>query len=146
MNSKIQMSAEIDSQTSAEEIKTKKEKDEVQVTVSLEHEAKLQKLLKRVSDGFDMARVTRKQVLAHIIDAAFDKFQDDDVYAIRRSTITDMSLFELEIREIRRTGVMPDALKEYLWNSRHMTWSPKRVKKTKQDAHSNAIQSKQEAA
>ncbi len=124
----------------------KKEKDEVQVTVSLEHEAKLRKMVKRVSDGFEMARVTRKQILAHIIDSAFDKFQDEDIQAIRKSTLTDMSLLEFEIREIRRTGVVPEALREYLWKTRDLTQSPKRQKKTKQEVYINDISTKEEVA
>lgn len=128
-----------------EEKKTKKEKDEVQVTVSLEHEAKLRMMVKRVSEGFEMARVTRKQILAHIIDSAFDKFHDDDIHAVRKSTLTDMSLLEFEMREIRRTGVVPEALREYLWKTRDLTQSPKRQKKTKHDAYINDIPTKEEA-
>ena len=128
------------------ETKTKKEKDEVQVTVSIEHERKLQKMLDQVSSGFDMARVTRKQVLAHVIDKTFETFGDEDIQAVRKSTLTDMSLLEFEIREIRRTGVVPEALREYLWKSRNLTQGPKRPKKSRQSEYSNAIPEDEEAA
>lgn len=128
------------------ESNTKKEKDEVQVTVSIEHERKLQKMLNQVSDGFDMARVTRKQILAHVIDKIFEVFNDDDIQAVRKSTLTDMSLLEFEIREIRKTGIVPDALREYLWKSRNLTQSPKRAKKSRQAEYSNAISEDGEAA
>ncbi len=128
------------------ESNTKKEKDEVQVTVSIEHERKLQKMLNQVSDGFEMARVTRKQILAHIIDKIFEAFNDDDIQAVRKSTLTDMSLLEFEIREIRKTGIVPDALREYLWKSRNLTQSPKRAKKSRQAEYSNAISEDGEAA
>jgi hypothetical protein len=128
------------------ESNTKKEKDEVQVTVSIEHERKLQKMLNQVSDGFDMARVTRKQILAHVIDKIFEAFNDDDIQAVRKSTLTDMSLLEFEIREIRKTGIVPDALREYLWKSRNLTQSPKRAKKSRQAEYSNAISEDGEAA
>lgn len=128
------------------ESNTKKEKDEVQVTVSIEHERKLQKMLNQVSDGFDMARVTRKQILAHVIDKIFEAFDDDDIQAVRKSTLTDMSLLEFEIREIRKTGIVPDALREYLWKSRNLTQSPKRAKKSRQVEYSNAISDNGEAA
>ena len=128
------------------ESNTKKEKDEVQVTVSIEHERKLQKMLNQVSDGFDMARVTRKQILAHVIDKIFEAFDDDDIQAVRKSTLTDMSLLEFEIREIRKTGIVPDALREYLWKSMNLTQSPKRAKKSRQVEYSNAISDNGEAA
>lgn len=128
------------------ESNTKKEKDEVQVTVSIEHERKLQKMLNQVSDGFDMARVTRKQILAHVIDKIFEAFNDEDIQAVRKSTLTDMSLLEFEIREIRKTGIVPDALREYLWKSRNLTQGPKRAKKSRQVEYSNAISEDGEAA
>ena len=125
---------------------TKKEKDEVQVTVSIEHERKLQKMLSQISDGFEMARVTRKQVLAHIIDKIFDAFSDEDIQAVRKSTLTDMSLLEFEIREIRKTGIVPEVLREYLWKSRNLTQGPKRTKKSRQIEYSNAISEDGETA
>ena len=128
------------------ESNAKKEKDEVQVTVSIEHERKLPNMLIQVSDGFDMARVTRKQILAHVIDKIFEAFNDEDIQAVRKSTLTDMSLLEFEIREIRKTGIVPDALREYLWKSRSLTQSPKRAKKSRQVEYSNAISGDGEAA
>ncbi len=118
----------------------------MQVTVSIEHERKLQKMLEQVSDGFDMARVTRKQVLAHIIDKTSEAFNDEDIQAVRKSTLTDMSLLEFEIREIRRTGVVPEALREYLWKSRNLTQSPKRPRKSRQSEYINAIPENEDAA
>lgn len=118
----------------------------MQVTVSIEHERKLQKILDRVSDGFDMARVTRKQVLGHVIDKTFETFGEEDIQAIRKSTLTDMSLLEFEIREIRRTGVVPEAISEYLWNSRNLTQSPKRPRKSRHSEYSNAISKNEEPA
>jgi hypothetical protein len=128
------------------ETKTKKEKDEVQVTVSIEHEEKLQKMLMTVNDGFDLAKVSRKQILAHIIDEADASFSDDDVQAIRRGSITEMVLLEQAIREIKKTGVVPEALREFLWKSSNLTQTPKRSKKSRQLEYSNAIPEKQEAA
>lgn len=127
------------------ETKTKKEKDEVQVTVSIEHEEKLQKMLVVVNHGFDLAKVSRKQILAHIIDEAESSFSDDDVQAIRRGSITEMVLLEQAIREIKKTGVVPEALREFLWKSSNLTQSPKRSKKTRHADYSNAIPEKQEA-
>ena len=129
-----------------EEKETKTKKDEVQVTVSIEHEEKLQKMLIIVNDGFDLAKISRKQILAYIIDDAEASFNDDDVQAIRRGSITEMVLLEQAIREIKKTGVVPEALREFLWKSSNLTQSPKRSKKTRHSDYSNAISEKQEVA
>lgn len=124
----------------------KKEKDEVQVTISNECERKLRELVSKISNGFDMARVTRKHVLAHVISQAHSMFSEDDIQAVRKSTITEMSLLDREIREIRRTGVIPEALREYLWKTSNLTQSPKKSKKSRQTEYSNAISENEEAA
>jgi len=128
------------------EIKTKKEKDEVQVTVSLEHEEKLQRMLSLVNEGFELAKVSRKQILAHIIDVADSSFNDDDIQAIRRNSTSDIALLEQAVREIKKTGVVPEALRELLWKSSNLTQSPKRAKKSRQSEYSNAIPQNEETA
>lgn len=132
--------------TEEKEIKTKKEKDEVQVTVSMEHEEKLQRMLALVNDGFDLVKVSRKQVLSHIIDNADAEFGDDDIQVIRRNSTSDMALLDQAVREIKRTGVVPEALRELLWKSSNLTQSPKRPKKSRHVEYSNAIHQKEEAA
>ena len=122
----------------------KKEKDEVQVTVSIEHESKLQNLLEKISHNFDMARITRKHLLAYVIDKFCDSYNEDDIQAIRKSSITDFTLLELEYREIKKTGIMPEALKEYLWKSRNLTQQPKRLRKPRQQEYSNDIYKNEE--
>lgn len=93
-----------------------------------------------------MARVTRKHVLAHVIAQAHSMFSEDDIQAVRKSTITEMSLLDREIREIRRTGVIPEALREYLWKTSNLTQSSKKPKKSRQTEYSNAISENEEAA
>ncbi|MBL7670344.1 MAG: hypothetical protein JNM39_07640 [Bdellovibrionaceae bacterium] len=131
--------------TEERETKTKKEKDEVQVTVSLEHEDKLQRMLALVNEGFDLGKVSRKQVLAHIIDVADSDFDDEDVQTIRRNSTSDIALLDQAVREIKRTGVVPEALRELLWKSSNLTQGSKRPKKTRQSDYSNAIPQKEEA-
>lgn len=128
------------------ESNTKKEKDEIQVTVSIEHESKLQDLLETISHDFDMARITRKHLLAYIIDKFCDTYNDADIQAIRKSSITDFTLLELEYREIKKTGFMPEALREYLWKSRNLTQSPKKLRKSRQQEYINDIHKNEEVA
>lgn len=129
-----------------EEFNLKKGKDEIQVTIPLAHERKLQELLERINDGFEIARVTRKQVLAYIIDKVSAQFGDGDVQEVRQSVITDMTLLDLAYREIKKSGTIPEALREYLWKSSNLGQAVKRPKKTRQHGYSTAIPDDGEAA
>ncbi|MBN8542478.1 MAG: hypothetical protein J0L82_18960 [Deltaproteobacteria bacterium] len=128
------------------EITEKKIKTEVQVTISPEHDSKLRQVVERVASGFDLAKISRKNVLEYMIDKVVDVFSDDDTQAIRRNSTTDMALLEQELRDIRQTGIIPEALKEYLWKSRNLTQSPKKPRKSRQAEYSNAIYEDTEAA
>ena len=132
--------------TEHKDTKTKKEKDEVQVTVSLECEEKLQQILDRVNSSFEFGKVTRKQLLAYVIDRAVVSFNDNEIQAARRSATTDIMLLEKLYREAKESGVVPPALKDYLWGSSDMTQVPKRVKKSGQTKYINAIHDESEAA
>lgn len=121
-------------------------KDEVQVTISLDCEKKLQNLLEKIGQDFDMARVTRKHLLAHIIDEAHSSIDDADIQTIRKNAITDFDLLDQEYREAKKTGVISAELKEYLWKSRYLAQSPKKAKKSGQTKYSNAISNTEESA
>lgn len=124
----------------------KKIKTEVQVTISPEHDSKLRQVVERVGSGFDLAKISRKNVLEYMIDKVVDLFNEDDTQAIRRNSTTDMALLEQELRAIRQSGVIPEALKEYLWKSRNLTQSSKKPRKSRQTEYSNAIYEDVEAA
>ena len=118
--------------------KVKKEKDEVQVTISNDIESKLQELLDKASCGFDLAKITRKQLLAHIIEKAVSSVDENEIQAIQRSSISDVSLFEQLYKSVKKSGVVPEAIKEYLWKSHNLTQPPKKSKKNRQADSSNA--------
>lgn len=124
----------------------KKMKTEVQVTISPEHDSKLRQVVERVALDFELAKISRKNVLEYMIDKIVDSFSEEDTQAIRRNSTTDMALLEQELRSIRQSGVIPEALKEYLWKSRNLTQSPKKPRKSRQTEYSNAIYENEEAA
>ena len=123
----------------------KKSKDEVQVTISLEGERKLQGILVQINDGFELARVTRKHLLAHVINVFHLNFSADDIQAVRQSALTDMALLDHLYREIKDSGVVPEGLRDFLWKSSQLTQGPKRIKRNASSKHSNAIQEDGEA-
>lgn len=128
------------------EITEKKIKTEVQVTISPEHDSKLRQVVERVALDFELAKISRKNVLEYMIDKIVDSFSEEDTQAIRRNSTTDMALLEQELRSIRQSGVIPEALKEYLWKSRNLTQSSKKPRKSRQAEYSNAISEDVEAA
>ena len=121
------------------ENKARKEKDEVQVTISNEVEQKLKELIDKASHGFDLAKITRKQLLAHIVEKAIASVDDEEIQAIQRSSISDMTLFDQLCKEVKKSGTVPEVIKEYLWKSHKLTQSPKKSKKNRQSEYSGAI-------
>lgn len=123
--------------------KTKEAKDEIQVTVSLDSERQLQKLLEKANDGFDTGKVTRKQILNYIINEAALNFTEQSVIAVRRSILSDMMLWDRLIKEVKSTGVVPDALREFLWKSSNLEAPIKSSKKSRQSKYINDIHGKE---
>lgn len=114
-------------------------KEEIQVTLSVDCEAKLQLILQKINFGFEISRVTRKHLLDHMVNEFCNLFTDDMIHGIQKSAVTDFDLLEVEYREAKRTGVISDQLREYLWKSRNLAQSGKVGKKNRQAKHSNAI-------
>ena len=128
------------------EAKTKKEKDEVQITVSLACEKKLQECLETINNGFDLARVTRKHLAIFLIERSIKDFDEDDVQAVRNSSLSDVVLLEKALKDARESGLVPEELREILWKSHSLAQSPKRTKKSRQPMYSKAIHTESEAA
>lgn len=124
----------------------KKEKDEVQITISLDCDERLQKELHRINMNFDFSRVTRKHLVVYIVNKALSEFTEDDVQAVRQSTLTDQALFDKLSRDIRESGAIPKEIRDFLWKSLNLTQSPRKTKKTTHLKHSNAIPENEEAA
>lgn len=114
-------------------------KDEIQVTLSSDCEAKLQLILHKINSDFEISRVTRKHLLDHMINQFCDAFTDDTIQVIQKSAVTDFDLLELQYREAKRTGVISDQLREYLWKTSNLAQSGKVNKKSRQSKYSNAI-------
>lgn len=117
----------------------KSKKDEIQVTVSIECEKQLQKILSLVNSDEEIIRITRKQLLNYIIEQARSTFTDKDIIAVRRDNLSDMTLWDRLNREIKQTGVVPDALKEFLWKMSNLEVPSKPSKKSRQSKYINDI-------
>jgi hypothetical protein len=138
------MQEEISSES--KETKAKKEKDEAQITVSLECEAKLQMCLARVNEGFEFTKVPRKQLAIYLIDRGLDEFGEQEIQEVRQMSLTDMALFERAYRQAKESGVIPEEMRQILWKSLSLIQSPKRSKKSGQTKYSKAIHEDVEAA
>ena len=114
-------------------------KEEIQVTLSSDCEAKLQQILQKINSDFEISRVTRKHLLDHMINEFCNTFTDDMIHLIQKSAVTDFDLLEIEYREAKRTGVISDQLREYLWKTSNLAQGGKSGKKSRQPKHSNAI-------
>ncbi len=133
-------------QASMNEGKAKKEKDEVQITVSLDCEQKLSDLVERLNGEFDIGRITRKHVAIYLLDQGILNFSEEDAQAVKHSILTDVMLLEHAYKPAKDTGLIPDVLKKFLWKSMNLTGSSKKLKKSTQAKYSNAILKEKEAA
>lgn len=124
----------------------KQEKNEVQITISLECERKLHERLVKINEGFELARITRKHLAVYVIERALAQFSDEDVQAVRQATLTDLTLLEKAFREAKASGVVPQELRDYLWKSLDLTQSPKRTKKSRHVKYSKDIHEDEGAA
>lgn len=128
------------------ENKAKKEKDEIQITISLECERILSAQLEKVNQDFEFGRVTRKHLAVYILEKSLKNFSEDDIQAVRQTTLTDLMLLDHLYRQAKESGVVPDALREILWKSMNLTAGPKKAKKSVQTKYSNAIHRDEGAA
>lgn len=131
--------AEMQVKENARAGKPLREKDEAQITITLECERKLHERLTQINQGFDLARVTRKHLAVYVIERALADFSEEDVQAVRQSTLTDLTLLDKVYREARASGVVPQELRDFLWKSLDLTQSPKRTKKSRQPKYSKDI-------
>ena len=127
-------------------VKSKPEKDEVQITITLECERKLHECLGRINNGFELGRVTRKHLTVFVIEKLLAHFTDDDIQAVRQSTLTDFALLDKVYRDAKTSGVVPQELKEFLWKSINLTQGPKRAKKSGHPKYSADIHEPEGAA
>lgn len=128
------------------ENKVKKEKDEIQITISLECERFLSEQLEKVNKDFELGRVTRKHLAVYILEKGLKEFSEDDIQAARQTTLTDLMLLDHLYRQAKENGVVPEVLREFLWKSMNLTAASKRTKKSVQEKYSNAILKKEGAA
>ena len=127
-------------------VKPRQQKDEVQITITLECERKLHECLSKINQGFELGRVTRKHLAVYVIEKMLANFSDEDVQSVRQTTLTDFALLDKLYREAKASGVVPQELKDFLWKSMNMTPSPKRTKRGGQAKYSSAIQEDEGAA
>jgi hypothetical protein len=118
---------------------SKKIKDEIQVTIPIELEAKVQKLVERVAKDFEVARITRKQVLSYVIEKGMANLGNDDIESMRQSAVTDLDLLEALYRDVKKSGNLPDALRDLILKSHAIGTGPKKKKTTSRIEYSNAI-------
>ncbi|HEY8269832.1 MAG TPA: hypothetical protein VIG33_03025 [Pseudobdellovibrionaceae bacterium] len=125
--------------TERQEKENKKEKNEIQITIGTLAEMKVSNLLDCVNDGFELGRVSRKDLASYLLLKAVEKFNDEDVVKVRGQTLTDLSLLEYELKQARETGFVPEDLREFLRKKANLALGSKKSKKTGQNKNSNAI-------
>lgn len=123
--------------------KIKNEKNETNedgklIRISKEADEALTGLLRRVNDADEALKITKWNMASYIIEKFCPSFTTDDIKAIYMRTVTEMDLFKGAYKRAMETGVIPDNLRELLFTNAGLTPSPKKIKKTRQQAGSIA--------
>lgn len=128
---------ELENKKEGKEQEKKREKTEIQITVSIQSEAIVSKLVDRVNEGFDHGRVTRKDLVSYLLVKAAESFDQDDIGKIRSQVLTDVDLLEHLLKEARASGVIPSELRDILWKNINLTPGAKKSKKSSTSKVSN---------
>ena len=125
----------IESMREEEKQSEKSQKNEVQITISVEAERKLQEALSKVNHEFHLGRVTRKHLASHLLESAVNDLSPESIQAIQQSAITDMTLLDRLYKEAKMSGTVPQALRDLLWTQLNVTTGSKRTKRAGRSKH-----------
>lgn len=129
-----------------EKRKDKRERSEIQITVTIEAEALLSTLVEQVNDGFEMSRVSRKDLASYLLVKAAEDFNQDDISRVRSRALTDVHLLEHLLKEARSTGVIPAELRDVLWKNINLAPGGRKSKRAGRDKGINDTYKEAEVA
>ena len=129
-----------------EETSEKREKTEIQITVSIEAEATVSKLLAKKNQEMEPVRLSRKDFVSYLLEKSCAAFGDEDLIQLKRRNINEVILLEHALRQFKENGMISDELRESLWKNIDLTPSAKKSRKAGQAKSSNARLEREDAA
>lgn len=120
------------------ESKLKKTEDNLaKIAVNKEADRALGEILGRVNDSFDAGRATKQEVASHIILSFAKDCTESDIHGIRALFFNPISLMEATLKKAKETGVLPDSLRDLLFEQ--FTAGQSTAKKVKKNLNQNII-------
>lgn len=95
---------------------SKKTEDSLaKIAISKDADRALSEVLGRVNDGFEAGRATKQEVASHIISNFSKGCTEAEIHAIRALFFNPILLMEATLKKAKETGVLPDSLRDLLF-------------------------------
>lgn len=120
------------------DLSTKKAEDSLaKIAINKEADRALTEIISRVNDGFEAGRATKQEVASHIILSFAKECTESDIHGIRALFFNPISLMEATLKKAKETGVLPDSLRELLFEQ--FTAGQPGAKKARKSLNQNII-------
>jgi len=86
-------------------------------------------LLHRISATTENVRITKSALASYIIEWAAPKFGDADIKTLYMQSVSEVDLLRNALKQATETGVIPENLREILFENAGLTPSSKKTKK-----------------
>lgn len=85
------------------------------IAINKDADRALTEFLSRLNDGFDAGRATKQDVASHVILEFVRNSTDADIHGIRAKFFNPILLMEATLKRAKETGVLPDSMRELLF-------------------------------
>lgn len=110
------------------------------IAISKDADRAITEITARVNDDFDAGRATKQEVATHIILQFTKSCTEADIHGIRALFFNPILLMEATLKKAKETGVMPDSLRELLFEQ--FAANQPAAKKNKKTLKDNLIKDK----
>jgi len=128
-----------------------KEENLSKIAITKEADRAASELVARVNDGFEAGKASKQEVTSYAILRFCKACTENDIHAIRELFFNPIALMEATLRKAKETGVIPDSMRELLFqqfvsNSGSAPIAKRSKKNLKSDALNESIEVKEGAA
>lgn len=98
-----------------QESKQRNEDHLAKIAITKEADRGLVDILNRVLDGFDAGRATKQDIASHIIMRFVAACTEKEIHGMRALFFNPILLMEATLKKAKETGVLPDALRDLMY-------------------------------
>ena len=122
-----------------QETKQKIEENLAKIAISKESDRALVEILNRIGEGFDAGKATKQDVASHIILHFASNCTDKEIHAMRALFFNPILLMEATLKKAKETGVLPESLRDLLYQQFMQSEPQPNAKRTKKLLNADII-------